>query len=873
MDQESYNIVHLKSIFKQLEIGGQTYYLQKKFTRNDRGVSSERSTNSNDGRNQINSKGREEDKSQIPIRNRSSSNATTSTNLALSNTKHSSIISNVLKNKFPIYSISDLFPSIVAILEKSFNNEYALMVDEILDPIHLLLVSFQYYMESPIHLLKYSTSKEHWEFIRKQINIQFSFSQYNKNPLNSINETNGFQTLNESLHTKSTIPLHQLSDYSKRFLESEYNLFDKFSRFTFSFNTINEHINTKEEKYSTFEKIQNNTESNQIEQYNIASRLNNQNNENSIQDISNETFDLEKISLLLKKLQETQISIPFVELDHSKIQDYFTPLNFRNLDSENNIEERQTIEKFIDYFWKIPILIKLRNHLFDNEVASHLLNQSIRILHQVSMILNQPHDQDFSLHEIYIEMILIQTIQILSNICASYPQNIFQVATQLKRLFQQLITQDSMMLFSSFHIIELLDFFLRHAHTKSYDLESIVKQFFQEAFPKCIKYDSKFSYFMSILIERRSLVFKERDFFTRYKWQLFTIAELWIDKEIGFSRNHDDNGIQIEIEDYAIISPLVNRCLNSLLPNLIHHSEMIDIFHLILDHPILYLSRYRQYWNNPVLDYYTNGRIWNDQFDGGDWFLIQKINFDFMKENSNYRHGITKRFNGVILMLNIFFESIFNNSSIESADILQLFKIILKRLEYQYLEIPEALNIIGNIKSTLLQNISKFLQKWNNLVFDSQSELLHQLRIGSDKTVVFLSSSIGETLLNCEFSSFSQMNSFYEPLEVITFEKLAYIRASQSEQSSIVNIENSIQLLNSLATCLSKLGAREPDLIPRVIVCLGNILKNAFILHPSTVQLLTLHLQLLKTPNLARTLFKKSNNLNENNLPDVVIIK
>ena len=55
---------------------------------------------------------------------------------------------------------------------------------------------------------------------------------------------------------------------------------------------------------------------------------------------------------------------------------------------------------------------------------------------------------------------------------------------------------------------------------------------------------------------------------------------------------------------------------------------------------------------------------------------------------------------------------------------------------------------------------------------------------------------------------------------------------------------------------MGKIGARFPDLIPRIVVCIGNLIKNTSLMHSSVVRFGHTQLRILQHPSLGGALLE-----------------
>jgi hypothetical protein len=82
----------------------------------------------------------------------------------------------------------------------------------------------------------------------------------------------------------------------------------------------------------------------------------------------------------------------------------------------------------------------------------------------------------------------------------------------------------------------------------------------------------------------------------------------------------------------------------------------------------------------------------------------------------------------------------------------------------------------------------------------------------------------------------------YKALEMLGYEKLNIVRSTSSQSY------NSAETFTILIGALCKTAGNCPDLIPRAIVYLSNIVKHSTVFRPSVVQCASESIRLLQFP-------------------------
>jgi hypothetical protein len=169
----------------------------------------------------------------------------------------------------------------------------------------------------------------------------------------------------------------------------------------------------------------------------------------------------------------------------------------------------------------------------------------------------------------------------------------------------------------------------------------------------------------------------------------------------------------------------------------------------------------------------------------------------------------------------------------------------------------------------IMQYILTTFKLFPSFVIDLKPTLLKMLQEAQSNLFNHVCFVIGEAIATCPDDSrlnTSIIVQYYEMLELVTYEKIAKTRMEKEEVDVIdPDAAMKVQAFNILIGSMCKvcqhlyvnnvqLAGKCPDLVPRVTVCLVNLLRHTSVMHASVIQRANESIKLLRYPSIVTTL-------------------
>jgi len=509
-----------------------------------------------------------------------------------------------------------------------------------------------------------------------------------------------------------------------------------------------------------------------------------------------------------------------------------------------------------------------------------------------------------ALHPVYIDMVSVQTIHLLSHICKIHPFMIVQVLPRLKHLFHKSNQHAASLCsrLSSCSIVALLDFFLSHSKSMAFDVHTYLRCFFANTFDICLSEDSQFAFYLFIVCERRYAILNELNVFRDHPIHFLKAIQAVITASVSVASNQqqDANSAPQEDAPHHILSSGQNASSSSPADTLlltgpssnlsgdsgtvpqivssvaskffsvsISSQHIVHIFHYVLDMPLYFFASnqhtresFQRKTKLNILDlYHQMDYAWDNNIPSSHWNCLNDFASATISDDAHLSSNISRILAATRhILLPTLFKYAIRCSSAEGAS--SLVEEIFDRTNH-FLFPAFQPDHVAHVQKMLISTVKALFTRYPQLIILLKDRILKQLMQSSELNMLLndLCFIVGESISQCQSISVTDAVSYFEQLELMAYEHLARLRSNfkekQSHKKRYVLPKESIQFFNTLTSCLGKIGAKIPDLIPRIVVCIGNLIKNTSMMHPSTVRLGQMYLRVLKNPSLGAVLLGK----------------
>ncbi|KAN0032960.1 hypothetical protein ACTFIV_006902 [Dictyostelium citrinum] len=383
-------------------------------------------------------------------------------------------------------------------------------------------------------------------------------------------------------------------------------------------------------------------------------------------------------------------------------------------------------------------------------------------------------------------MALLESIRILDYLCLLDSNLIAKIFPTVQKAYQLHLPSSKNTNATSGHILlALLQFFVNHSHTLVYDPEPLFKVYFQTYLPRT--YMNSFVSFETInfCLKNKQILLKNSNVFNLYFPPIFKCLA-WF-----------PNSLSSEFSE--------------LLPSFISSNSFIEVFHLLLDLPLLTLSM------ESVLveqrKYASMGIEHNDVGVDTAWseyrvlynYLLRNesgVNINFwstttlpLLQQFCKKNPVTPRSIGscelVPLLLDIYFDVLLEYGSLNTF--ITLLPVIFERMEQIFPYEPYQKRIRDNLMSHLLS----IFKKHSTLILSEKQLILSVISEArmTYKDIITLSLSfiIGEycSPYICPTITSDVYSDYHEALELITYEKINTIKMESLLNSSQSSLQQS----------------------------------------------------------------------------------
>eukprot|EP01133_Synstelium_polycarpum_P015220 gene15220-18011_t len=464
---------------------------------------------------------------------------------------------------------------------------------------------------------------------------------------------------------------------------------------------------------------------------------------------------------------------------------------------------------------------------------------------------------------------LLESIRILDFLCCLDINLVPKIFPTVQKAYQLHLPSSRTTNANSGHVLlALLQFFVNHSHTLVYDPEPLFRAYFQTYLPRT--YMNSFVAFetLNFCIKNKDKLLKNTNVFGLYFPPIFKCLAWFPHSYIGE--------------------------FSELLPSLISSSTFIEVFHLLLDLPLLTSSmesvlveqrKYASMGGVDVAD--VNDTAWSEYRVLYNYLLRNEsgvtINFwstttvpllqQFCKKTP-----VTPRTVGacelVPSLLHVYFDVLLGYG--DRSVFVSLLPVIFERIDQIFPFEPFQ----RSVRDTLIGELLAIFNKYPSLVVlekDLLIELVTEGRATHDLALT-LCWVIGEyaSVAACADMTPLVFNDYHEALELITYERINAIKmdalsgASSSSltllpanplhmsrdhvTSSSMSAE-SVTMMLILISALTKIASRWPEATSRVILCLLKVLGYHQYFDAQVTQRANECVSLLKFPSFAAAVY------------------
>ncbi|EGC39537.1 hypothetical protein DICPUDRAFT_74957 [Dictyostelium purpureum] len=483
---------------------------------------------------------------------------------------------------------------------------------------------------------------------------------------------------------------------------------------------------------------------------------------------------------------------------------------------------------------------------------------------------------------------LLEAVRILDYLCC-LDNNLFaKIFPTVQKAYQlHLPSSKSTNAHSGHVLLALLQFFVNHSHTLVYDPEPLFKAYFQTYLPRT--YMNSFVSFetLNFCLKNKEILLKNSNVFNLYFPPIFKCLA-WFPQSYVFE-------------------------FSELLPSLIAPHSFIEVFHLLLDLPLLTLSmesvlvEQRKFASMGIEHSDVVDTAWSEYRVLYNYLLRNEsgVNINFwstttlpLLQQFCKKNPVTPRSIGscdlVPSLLNIYFDVLLEYGNLQIF--IQLLPVIFERIDQLFLYEPYQKKVRENLMSHVLAIFKRYpslIVSEKDLIIQVVSEARMHYR---DIVTLSLCFIIGEytSPFLCGLNNVSSQifSEYHETLELITYEKINTIKmdstmnnnsnsnnfSSNTNNLNYLNILNinsnnnnnnlnsgmdvnqlqqqyNINIMLILMSSLTKIASRWPDATSRVVLCLMKIVGYHQYFDPQVIQRANECISLLKYPSFAAALY------------------
>ncbi|EGG19991.1 hypothetical protein DFA_07106 [Cavenderia fasciculata] len=535
----------------------------------------------------------------------------------------------------------------------------------------------------------------------------------------------------------------------------------------------------------------------------------------------------------------------------------------------------------------------LSNRVLNPNFQSIIVSYCLRIIDQSKLRPIQDEKSGGAIDNIAV-IALLESIRILDFLCCMDINLVPKIFPTVQKAYQLHIPSSRNTNANSGHVLlALLQFFVNHSHTLIYDPEPLFRAYFQTFLPKT--YMNSFVSFetLNFCLKNKEKLLENSNVFGLYFPPIFKCLAWFPHSLIGE--------------------------FSELLPSLISPNTFIEVFHLLLDLPLLtssmesVLVEQRKYATMGGIDINDlNDTAWSEYRVLYNYLLRNEsgVSINFwstttlpLLQQFCRKTPVTPRTIGscelVPALLHIYFDILLAYG--DKTIFRSLLPVVFERVEQMFPFEPYQ----RSVKQTLITEIMSIFNQYPSLVVD-EKDLLVQIitegRGGGIDMTQCLCWIIGEysSASICTEITPTIFNDYHEALELIAYERINMMKMEslssvsnsslnqqsqqqqqqpqQEQQSSILllgqphqqhqHISEQVTLMLVIISSLTKLAARWPEATSRVILCLLKVQSYHQYFDPQVIQRSIECVQLLQFPSFSSALYDYNryhyNNINNN---------
>eukprot|EP00040_Diaphanoeca_grandis_P009264 m.48195 g.48195 ORF g.48195 m.48195 type:complete len:804 (-) comp20688_c0_seq1:131-2542(-) len=494
-----------------------------------------------------------------------------------------------------------------------------------------------------------------------------------------------------------------------------------------------------------------------------------------------------------------------MEPDGSKIRDFFTVLNIsptkcHSKDQIMSAYAFSAIRSWLDqnYRTNVPGTHDVEIDDITDTVRESMLEYTLRVIQQCT---TKVSEERFPGVHITVQAVAIEAVQILDTMCAADPVLVPRLFPDMKRLSAAKCAADP------FLQLTIIKFFAHHGEQVVYDLQPSLSTFFGKTLAHHYRNPVLASEALSFCLDYHTHL---PSIFVKF-WPNILKLLAWA------PRTHLGEFLE-------------------LLPCMMAEEVCIELFHTILDLPVLsaaleqtqpddkHFHNIASVSTNPGITAALMNYILRQEGGlGGTIDRLEELHLLLGRFSNTRRVQIAAEITPTLLRC--FLNTIVTDAS---ADLVQqVVSVMLERI----LKLFAIDGFTAEIGKVMAKYFLLLFEKCPQLIVDLQKDLVDFVSVrinvvgGKEEFFIHVLWVIGEyagSSVDPRCTS-ETVDKFYEVLELFAYE----VASEHQTESKYKNIHAS-RLMTVLISALGKLGARCQDLIPRVLLCLTKIMKQQY---------------------------------------------
>lgn len=243
---------------------------------------------------------------------------------------------------------------------------------------------------------------------------------------------------------------------------------------------------------------------------------------------------------------------------------------------------------------------------------------------------------------------------------------------------------------------------------------------------------------------------------------------------------------------------------------------------------------------------------------------------------AHYTPSLLEKYFSVILAQQE--RAVLNDSRHETLH-MELIPVIFRRMDTIFPADAANNGFEMRVRQCLLKNLTRIFELNPHYIIVLRGLLLQVIQESESEVFVTIVHLVGECISRCPDSDDDGLNvlntktilQYFEALELVAYQKLSQQRTHHKllkqrhrrEEFDHLDLNLHAELppqsFTMLIVAMTKIAARCPDLIPRTIECLKNLIKNREWLPKDVISRANEHLKLLRFPSICRMLISSDN--------------